>query len=352
MSQTIPKTMKAQVVQADKTIKVEEVPVPAVADNEVLVRVIAIAQNPTDWKHVEHMTKPGSICGCEFVGHVVQVGKDVSRFVVGDLVTGLNHGSAFPDRGAFAEYVCAIADVVWKVPENIKPEEAVSMNVGPLTVVQSFYSSKNLALPTPPERVGGVEWLLVYGGSTSVGMYAIQFAKTFGLKVVTTASPRNFDLLKSLGADEVFDYRDPDVVDKIKAATDSSIHYALDTVSTIESQMLTVKTFASGPGKLHVILPPEEKAMNSRKDVKFSISLLYSAFGSPYPFGGQTLPAAPEDRIQVRDWLTGPWIQLVKDGVIKPNPVKLMPGGLAGIPEGFEYMKAGKNSAEKLVYKL
>ena len=50
MSQAIPETMKAQVVQADKTIRIEDKPVPAVGDDEVLARVIAVAQNPTDWK--------------------------------------------------------------------------------------------------------------------------------------------------------------------------------------------------------------------------------------------------------------------------------------------------------------
>ena len=76
------------------------------------------------------MTKPGAICGCEFVGHVVQIGGGVSQLVVGDLVSGLNHGSVYENRGAFAEYAIGIADVLWKVPDHVKPEEAVTMNVG------------------------------------------------------------------------------------------------------------------------------------------------------------------------------------------------------------------------------
>jgi NADPH:quinone reductase-like Zn-dependent oxidoreductase len=79
---------------------------------------------------VEYLTKAGTICGTEFVGHVVQIGKNVSRIAVGDLVSGMNHGSAFPDRGSFAEYVCALEDLTWKVPEIITAEQAVTMNVG------------------------------------------------------------------------------------------------------------------------------------------------------------------------------------------------------------------------------
>lgn len=81
-------------------------------------------------------------------------------------------------------------------------------------------------------------------------------------------------------------------------------------------------------------------------------SLLYTATGSAFKIADWDIPARPQDRKQVRDWLAGPWIQLVERGLVKPNPVKLMPGGLAGIPEGFEYMKTGRNSAEKLVYKI
>ena len=76
------------------------------------------------------MTKPNTICGCEFAGHVVKVGKNVTRVKEGDLVSGLNHGSAYPDKGAFAEYVNVLGNLVWKVPEGISAEQAASMNVG------------------------------------------------------------------------------------------------------------------------------------------------------------------------------------------------------------------------------
>ncbi|KAI0089232.1 zinc-binding oxidoreductase ToxD [Irpex rosettiformis] len=345
--------MKAQVIQADKTIKIEQKQVPTIGDDEVLVKVTAVAQNPTDWKHVEYMTVPNAICGCEFAGHIVKVGKSVTRVSVGDLVSGSNHGSAYPDKGSFAEYVNALEDLVWKVPEGLSAEQAAGMNVGPLTVVQSFYSPKNLGLPIPPAKVEGDQWILIYGGSSSVGMYAIQIAKISGFKVATTSSPRNFELVKSLGADAVFDYRDTDVVSKIKATTNDSIHIALDTISTADSQLLTVNAFAPGPGKLHLILVPSPPAQKVREDVKFTMSLLYSAFGVAFGFAnGVSFPAAPEDRAFIRDWLAGPGIRLLNEGKIKPNPIKVLPGGLEGIPAGFEYMKAGKNSAEKLVFKL
>ncbi len=76
------------------------------------------------------MTVPGTICGCEFAGNVVQVGKSVTKFSVGDLVAGLTHGSAYTDKGAFAEYATVFEDLAWKVPDNVTAEEAATMNVG------------------------------------------------------------------------------------------------------------------------------------------------------------------------------------------------------------------------------
>ncbi|KAI0796242.1 GroES-like protein [Irpex lacteus] len=352
MSQTVPKTMKAQVVQSNKTIKIEEKPVPTIGDDEVLVKVTAVAQNPTDWKHVEYWPIQGTICGSEFAGHVVKVGKDVTRVAVGDLVSGMNHGSTYPDKGAFAEYVNVLEDLVWKVPEGLSAEQAATMNIGLLTVVQSFYNPKFLGLPTPPAKVEGDPWILIYGGSTSVGMYAIQLAKISGFKVVTTASTRNHELLKSLGADAVLNYKDADVISKVKAVTGDTLHIGFDTISAKESQILSVKMYAPGPGKLHVILYPDSEAQKLREDVEFTVSVLYTTFGVPFTFDGTTYPVPPEDRKQISHWLVGPGEQLVRDGRIKPNPVKVLPGGLEGIPEWFQYMKAGKNSAEKLVFRL
>ena len=96
----------------------------------------------------------------------------------------------------------------------------------------------------------------------------IQLAALSGYKVVTTASPRNFDFVKSLGASEVFDYKDPDVVAKIKAATGDSITKAVDAISLKESQRITAEALAPSGGEVVLVLGPEPDA-TSRKDVKF-----------------------------------------------------------------------------------
>lgn len=97
--------------------------------------------------------------------------------------------------------------------------------------------------------------MLVWAGSTSVGLNAIALAKLAGHPVISTASPRNHELVKSTGAEAVFDYKDPDVADKIKAWAESAgykdgISLAFDTVSTAESLQLTAKSLGPKGGKI------------------------------------------------------------------------------------------------------
>lgn len=72
--------------------------------------------------------KPGVIVGCDWSGYVVKTGKNVQNVAIGDLVAGSVQGNTWPDRGAFAEYLKAAADLTWKVPEGtVSPEEAATM---------------------------------------------------------------------------------------------------------------------------------------------------------------------------------------------------------------------------------
>ncbi|KAH8099845.1 GroES-like protein [Cristinia sonorae] len=349
----IPETMKAAVVQADKTMTIVDVPVPSIDETEILVRTTAVAQNPTDWKHVRLMTHPGTIVGVDFAGVVVKIGDAVSGVSVGDRVAGFVHGGQYKDRGAFAEYVKAAGDLVWKIPEGTSDEQAAAVNVGAWTAAQMLFSPRYLNLIEPPEKVTGVEWVFIYGGSTSVGLYAIQLAHLAGYKVATVASPKNHALLKTYGADVVHDYRDPDAISKVKAATNDSIHYGIDTISELETQKFSVQVLAEGPGKIVVSLGIYPEATQLRSDVEFSNSLLYTVLNREFynaAFGG-TMPAFPEDNKHMVNFVKK-LPELVKSGALLPNPLKYFDGGLSGINAGFDYMIAGKNSAEKIVFRI
>ncbi|KAI0823567.1 GroES-like protein [Trametes gibbosa] len=352
MSSTIPKTMKALVIEEGHRVAIKDHPTPPVGDDDILVKTGSLAQNPTDWKHVDYIGVPGSILGCDFSGNVVQVGKHVISPKVGDHVAGFLHGGAFSDEGAFAEYVKTPADLVWTVPEKtLGHDEAATLGCAFWTAAQGLFHKGRLGLVEPPEKVSGDEWIFVYGGSAAVGHFAIQLAHIAGYKVASTASPRNFDLVKSLGADVVFDYRDPDVVAKIKKETGDSITAAFDTISLKDSQRISAEVLSPAGGKIVLVLAPVPDATN-RKDVEFIPTLIYTALGRAFQFGPtQQFPVSPEDRAQIVQFLKKV-PQFVKDDAIKPPSIKLWKGGLTAIPDGLQYMREGKVSAEKIVYKV
>lgn len=342
--------MQALITQSSKTAEVHEIPIPSIDDDEILVRNSAIALNPTDWKHIQNVTKVGTICGCDWSGYVVKLGKNVTSLAVGDHVAGFVQGGAYDDRGAFAQYVKTPADLAWKVPDGmLKAEEAATMGCAFWTAVQALFHPKRLGLTEPPEKADGDEWVFIYGGSTSVGMFALQLAHLAGYKVVTVASPRNFDLCKSLGADAVFDYNDPEVVEKIQLATRDTLHYSLDTISVLQSQTLTIKSFGKGPGKLIVVQQPQGEAQKIREDITIHHTLIYTSLGRAFSYGPKIYPASPEDRAHMAHFLKKV-PELVSSGAIKPNSIKLMNGGLENVHEGLQILKDGKNSGEKVVY--
>jgi len=163
-------------------------------------------------------------------GTIVKIGSAVpssASVKEGDRVGTFMRGGQSQTRGAFAEYVTAKYDFILPIPDNTSFEQAATMPIPFFTAVQALFL--RLGLPEPSaETKAGDHWLLVWSGASSVGQYAVQLGKLAGWKVATTASESNHALLKSYGADAVFDYKDKDVVNKIKEATGDKCEHALD----------------------------------------------------------------------------------------------------------------------------
>lgn len=94
-----------------------------------------------------------------------------------------------------------------------------------------MYSDTGLQLPWPNNPSKENFPILIYGASTNTGLWAVQYAKLSGLRVLATCSEKNFEAVSQLGADEVFDYRDEKCGEKIKKATNGQLMYAFDCVS-------------------------------------------------------------------------------------------------------------------------
>ncbi|KAH8924560.1 GroES-like protein [Atractiella rhizophila] len=213
---------------------VAEVDVPQITDpDEIIVQVKAVSLNPTDWKRalggkptgggggiVANVT-PDLVCGCDFAGIVTETGGgyDTRKLKVGDRVAGFIMGAKFPGHGSFAEYLKTEGTLVWKIPEGTSFEEAAAMGgISQHTAFMMMFLRSSPPLPRPDNPISEERSfpILIWAGATACGIYCIQYAKAAGLKVVTTASPGNHQLLKGYGADACYDYNDPEVVSKIK----------------------------------------------------------------------------------------------------------------------------------------
>jgi len=136
------------------------------------------------------------------------------------------------DNGAFQEYVSTPPQLIWHIPASLSYDDAAPMGgIALSTAAQAIFHRFNI----PYTGIDKPEPFLVWAGSTGVGMYAIKLASLLGYRVVTTASPHNFDLVKSLGAAAVFDYKDPEVSTKIqqwiKGQNIGPLTKGLDTIS-------------------------------------------------------------------------------------------------------------------------
>ncbi len=186
-----------------EVIKLTEEEKPPLKNGHVLIKVIANSVNPADW-HIMRGTpviarfafglfKPGSkILGADFAGIVEQTANDVKQFKIGDKLFGSSLKS-----GSFAEYVSIAADACSLMPDGSRFTEMASVPIAGITALQAVVTHGKL-------KEG--ETVLINGSSGGVGHFAVQIAKAYGGNVTAVCSERNFDFVKSLGADQVIEY--------------------------------------------------------------------------------------------------------------------------------------------------
>src|SRR3989454_2683891 len=199
--------MKAFIVDrygSSDGVRAGEMPDPELRDDDVLVQIHAASVNPVDLKIRDGKLKLilpyrlPFILGNDLAGVVVRVGSGVRRFKPGDEV----YARPDTDRiGAFAEFISIKEDAVANKPKELTMEEAASIPLVGLTAWQALIERANL-------KRG--QKVLIHAGSGGVGTLAIQLAKHVGATVATTTSTANVDLVRSLGADIVIDYKKED----------------------------------------------------------------------------------------------------------------------------------------------
>ncbi|SFK38257.1 NADPH:quinone reductase [Amycolatopsis sacchari] len=203
------------------------------APNEVVVRARALAVNPVDGMPgfayrfvVPWLTYP-AVVGSDVAGEVVEVGTGVTRLRPGDRVVGHAFGVEKSQNraaeGAFQHYVVLMQHMVAPIPDSLPFTQAAVLPLTLSTAATGLFQQDHLGLALPtadaPERH---ETVLVWGASTSVGSNAVQLVRNAGYRVVATASPRNFDYVKSLGAAAVVDRQSRRAVDELVRAIGDS----------------------------------------------------------------------------------------------------------------------------------
>jgi NADPH:quinone reductase-like Zn-dependent oxidoreductase len=191
---------------APDVLELRDTAVPAVGDDELLVRVRAASVNPLDWHFMRGMpyvvrmlaglSRPKASArklGADMAGSVEAVGKNVTEFQPGDEVFG-----GLEERGTLAEYVTIrAAGAVLRKPARLTFEQAAAVPVAGFTALQALRDKGHLQ---PGHKV------LVNGASGGVGTFAVQMAKALGGEVTAVCSSANAQLVASIGADRVIDY--------------------------------------------------------------------------------------------------------------------------------------------------
>lgn len=212
-----------------ENLKLEQVQLPEVQADEVLVRVLAVGVNPVDWKITEGWMKDFRpiqfpyIPGRDIAGIVEEVGPGVTVFQKGQAVFGQSA------KGGYAEYTPASINTLALKPDAISFEEAAAIPVGATTAWQGLFDHGNLQ----PGQTA-----LIQGASGGVGLFAAQFAHWKGARVIGTTSSANVDFVRSLGTDTVIDYRSTSVEQAVH-----DVDLVLDTVGapTLASSLKALK---------------------------------------------------------------------------------------------------------------
>ncbi|KAL3476662.1 zinc-binding oxidoreductase CipB [Aspergillus californicus] len=205
--------------------QVKEAPIWEPSTNELLVKNHALAINPVDgsiqtkaWFPLNYPT----ILGQDIAGEVIKVGPNVTRFKPGDRILGHALGMATKrdQDAAFQAYTILTTNMASHIPDGISYEAAAVLPLGLSTAACGLFQEDflNLEYPTPARNKPTGKALLVWGGASSVGSNAIQLAAAAGYEVYTTASPKNFTYVKTLGAVHAFDYNSLTIADDLVAA--------------------------------------------------------------------------------------------------------------------------------------
>lgn len=313
MSDVIPEKMKAYLLRnyGEYTdLEYAVIPIPSIRPNEVLVRTSAIALNPLEL-HIIHGkvklfgfgTRLPKVIGSDIAGEVVQVGSGVSGIQVGDRIAAMVNGVW--SHGVQAEYIPIQAKYASVIPNDVADSDAAAVSSSGVT---AYYALHDIA------KLQAGQHLLINGASGGVGTHAVQVAKILGATVTAVCSGENEELVRSIGADDVINYKERDFTTE-----DQRFDMILDLVGNISfaqaRRVLTKKGtyITSVPSPWKVVLSGLTRLLPGKRCTFFSV----------------------RPNTNTLDWL----LQQVSLGAIQPAVIDSFP--FSDLKKGYEILSTG-----------
>jgi len=328
--------------------------------HEVAIKMTATAINPVDWKLREHPSiffgdRLPAVLGTDASGTIHAKGSSVSddTFKIGDRVFFQGHLGKY-DTSSFQEYARTDAKVVGRIPDNITDEEAAGVALAGMAAAVGLYHSAGRGLKGPWDdgKAGRGRAIVVLGGSSSVGQYAVQFARLSGFdRVVTNASAAHKGALEKLGASAVLDRNTHSAAADFLGAIGDELELdsVYDAIGSLETQTLAVEILQkaarvsrdAGAGVVACVQRPEAEAVElGHKDDGGQRKVEIKGILAVGP--------APEYRyvsepfyVHVSKWLgTGEFVA---------NKPTIIEGGVGAIEEALQKQKAGVSGTKVVV---
>ncbi|KAJ6158414.1 hypothetical protein N7485_011240 [Penicillium canescens] len=334
--------MKEAIIDKTVAVTIRDVEIPSPQPGQVLIKVVVSGTNPKDWKLPKWQPDNAINQGDDIAGYVEAVGEGVQKFRKGDKVAAF-HEMMSP-HGSYAEYAIAWEHTTFHLTEKTSFEEAATIPLAAMTAALGLYQKLKLPLPWSPAEKPTP--LVVYGGATAVGAFAIKFAKLSNIHPIIAVAGKGVpfveDLLEPSKGDTVVDYREGDdaVRSKIRAAANGApVHCAYDAVSEKGKPCAAL----TKPGAITTVLPTESD------EAADGIAIRRTMVGSVH------MPPAEGKALGDKEFGAA-FFQFIGRGLAQGwfsgHPYEVRKGGLGGLEGALKDLEAGKASAVKYVVRI
>lgn len=339
--------MKEAVVDKATAVTIRDVDIPVAQPGQVLIKVVVSGTNPKDWKLPAWLPDaPAANQGDDIAGHIEAVGEGVFNFKKGDRVAAFHE--MMTSAGSYAEYAIAWAHTTFHIPEKTSFEEAASIPLAAMTSALGLYQSLSLPVPWHPAKEPLP--LVVYGGASAVGAFAIKLARLSNIHPIIAVAGKGAPFVETLidrsKGDTIIDYREGDeaVRQKIQASAKGlPIYHGYDAVSEKGSYQ-NLGAALTAPAKITVVLPGRDFS-----DLPEGVEAVVTNVGSVHK-------SAPSGQavgdIEFGAAFFAFFGRGLAQGFFTGHPHEVRLGGLSGLEGALKDLQSGKASAVKYVVRI